>query len=49
MWALKPCPLEINNNGAFKQEYVDLALQPLKLLYLHYHNAYSHETWENGD
>ena len=27
----------------------NLALQPLKLLYVHYHDAYSHKTWQDGD
>ena len=27
----------------------NLALQPLKTLYLHYHNAYGHQTWHGGE
>ena len=26
-----------------------LALQLLKILYLHYHNAYGHQTWQGGE
>ena len=27
----------------------NLDLQPLKTSYLHYHNAYGHQTWQGGD
>ena len=27
----------------------NIALQPLKTLYLHYHNVYGHQTWQGGD
>ena len=27
----------------------NLTFQPLKVLYLHYQNAYGHHTWEDGD
>ena len=28
---------------------LNLALQPRQTLYLHYHNAYGHQTWQDGD
>ena len=31
------------------QSIWNLALQPLKSLYLHYHNAYGHQTWQGND
>ena len=40
--AFKPCPLEIKSNSGLKQGHLELCHQPLKALYLHYHNTYGH-------
>ena len=40
-----PCALEITNNGRFKQAYGILLLNH----YLHCHNTYGHQTWQDGD
>lgn len=44
-----PCALGINSNGRFKWGYGNLALQPLKPLYLDYHNTYGYQAWQGGD
>ena len=35
--------------GESKQEHKNLARQPLKTLFLYYHIAYGHQTWQGGD
>ena len=47
--AFNLCHLEINSNSELKQEHQESSPQPLKTLYLHYHNAYGHQTWQGGD
>ena len=32
-----------------RKDMWNLALQPLKTSYLHYHNLYRHQSWQDGD
>ena len=43
-----PWVLEINSNSGLSKTMWNLALQQLKTLYLHYHNAYDHQVWQGG-
>ena len=51
-FAFNSCPLEIdsngrlNSNGGLKREHLEFS--SLKT-YLHYHNAYGHQTLQGGD
>ena len=47
LYAFKPCALEINSNGGFKRDHVEPCFSTT--LYLHYHIAYVHQTWQDGD
>ena len=47
MWcAFKPCTLEITVMTDWSESILPLC--SLKT-YLHYHNAYGHQTWQGGD
>ena len=35
--------------GALSKSMYNLAVQPLKVLYLHYHSAYSYQKWQDDD
>ena len=43
------CQLEICSNGGLKGQHLKFPLQQQKILYLHYHKDYGHETWPDDD
>ena len=39
---------KLNSNGGLKREDLEVSSSASKTLYLHYHSAYDHQTWEDG-
>ena len=44
----KQCVLEINSNGGFWREHTEFC-SSINNTYFHYHHAYGHQNWQNGD
>ena len=49
MCAFNPCLLKINSNGGLKRQHLDSPSSATKTLYLQYHNAFNHQTWQGGE
>ena len=39
---------KLNRNGGLKSEDLEVSSSATKTLYLHYHSAYDHQTWQDG-
>ena len=39
---------KLNSNGGLKRQHLEVSSSATKTLYLHYHSAYDHQTWQDG-